>query len=165
MAPDTCPASQTQDTCLALQTQDIHLAPLVPDTSVPHTLLAPDTYPAPPHGRCVRCQSKDIFGVLTTSPPNIGYCDLGTQAEPGGAQRPWGTAPSSKSATLRGISTNGTVSPQPGLIGAQHPGGVLPPPHNLSIGKGPPCGVHSIPPNTWLVHSILPSMGSSHSLL
>ena len=79
----------------------------------PGTLLqlVPDMCPAPPHSRHVRRQSKDIFGGLTSS-PDIGYCDLGTPAEPGEAHQPRGTAPTSKSATLEGTSTRGTVSSQ-----------------------------------------------------
>ena len=42
-------------------------------------------------------------------------------AQAGGAQRPRGTAPTSKPITLGGTSTRGTVSPQPGLIRAQRP--------------------------------------------
>ena len=182
--PDTghLSSAQTQDTCPAPRHRTLVWRPKH-RTRIqhPHTVGAshlsrtiragrvqqvpPDACPAPPHSRCVKCQSRDNFGGLTTNPSDIGYCDLGTPAEPGGSQCPTGTAPTSKSTTLGGTSTRGTVSPQQRLIRAQHPGGVLPPPHNLSIGKGAPMGVHSVPPDTLLVDSILPRVERCHSLL
>ena len=104
--------------------------------------FAPDTCPMPPDtGHPPLCRTlvqrpqtqdthywcRTLIWCLTTvgtghlhtagvsgANQEIGYCDLGTPAESGGAQHPRGTAPISKFATLWGISTRDTVSLQPG---------------------------------------------------
>ena len=133
---------------------------------VPHTQLARDTSPAPLaldtcparstpwHRMRVRhlhtagvtvCQEISLEGlqqVLYTLVTAIwgpqlcfeGHSTLGVKPPPQYPQ------PSGEQAQGVQYPLRGTVSPQPGLIGAQCPGGVLPSPHNLSIGKGPPWG-------------------------
>ena len=88
---DTGPAPQTQDTGPALIGAGLWAG-----------------------AKCVRCQSRVIFGGLTISPPNVGYCDLGTPAEPGGAQQSRSTAPP-QIRNPRGAKTGVTYTLSQGL--------------------------------------------------
>ena len=97
LVPVTCPVPCTQ---LALDTRPVPLVPdeLMPDTRlvplvlVKHpalcTQLVPETGPAPPHKQLCQVPIKRY----PWRPPDFGYCDLETPAEPGGAQHPRGTA-------------------------------------------------------------------------
>ena len=126
LAPDTCPVPP-----------DIGHSSSAPDTG--HMPLLLDTCPAPRtpcnswHQKLVQC--------LHTAGVSITRLGIATPAEPDGAQHPTGTAPTSKSSTLGGTSTTGTVTLQPGS----------------------PKVLHSLPPDTLLVHIILPRVARSHT--
>ena len=70
---------------------------------------------APDSGWCKVCQLP-IFGRFTISPPDIGYCDLGTQQSLEG-HSPLGVQPHLK---MRNPWRTNTGPPQPGLIGAPY---------------------------------------------
>ena len=120
-----------------LKTQDTHLAFQTQDTR-PAPLM-PDTCPAP-----------STLLAPDTCPASC-WVVLDTCTHPAPPQ----------------TSTMGTVCPQPGLIWAQCPRGVLPPaPPTQSLHRqGSPRRGTQCTSRNLVVHSILPKMGRSHSLL
>ena len=88
----------------------------------------------PPHSRCVRRQARDCFGGLT-SPPDIGFCDLGQHSLEGHSTP--GIHPPPQTRNPRGNKHKGYSIPSARAHTGPAPQRCIPPLHNLSISKGP----------------------------